>query len=258
MTAPPFDADIAACAGLVQRGDPQRFRAIMAAPVAARAVLFPLFAFNLEVARAPWVTQESMIAEMRLQWWRDAVEEIGGDGPVRRHEVVTPLSRVLVPQNIPDVDALIAMRRWDIYRDPFEDQEHFDRYIAATSGGLYAAAARALGAGTDTAARDFGWAAGVANWFLAIPELEAQKRIPLVDGSLDGVQALARRALDRLSAARSGRGTVPAAAVLPGWLTGRVLQRAVDDPRRVADGALLPSQPVQSLSLIWQASTGRW
>ena len=67
-----------ACADLVQRGDPDRFAAAMAAPVAARKVLFPLYAFNLEVARAPWVTEEPMIAEMRLQWWRDALGEIGG------------------------------------------------------------------------------------------------------------------------------------------------------------------------------------
>ncbi|MCB1311397.1 MAG: squalene/phytoene synthase family protein, partial [Sedimentitalea sp.] len=66
-------ADLDACAGLVQRGDLERFMATMAAPVAARRVLFPLYAFNLEVARAPWVTQEPVIAEMRLQWWRDAL-----------------------------------------------------------------------------------------------------------------------------------------------------------------------------------------
>jgi hypothetical protein len=65
------------------------------APVAARAPLFALYAFNLEVARAPWVTQEAMIAEMRLQWWRDTVEELGGPGPVRAHEVVAPLAEVV-------------------------------------------------------------------------------------------------------------------------------------------------------------------
>ena len=47
--------DFSACAALVERGDPGRFRATMAAPLAARRVLFPLYAFNLEVARAPWV-----------------------------------------------------------------------------------------------------------------------------------------------------------------------------------------------------------
>ena len=72
-----------ACAALVERGDPQRFRAAMAAPPEARRVLFPLYAFNVEVARAPWVTQEPMIAEMRLQWWRDALEEIAMGGRVR-------------------------------------------------------------------------------------------------------------------------------------------------------------------------------
>ena len=64
-----------ACAALVERGDPDRFAAVMAAPVAARTRLWPLYAFNLEVARAPWVTKEPMIAEMRLQWWRDVVAE---------------------------------------------------------------------------------------------------------------------------------------------------------------------------------------
>ena len=71
-----FDADLIACADIVRRADPARFQAAMAAPVAARSVLFPIYAFNVEVARAPWVTSEPMIAEMRLQWWVDALEEI--------------------------------------------------------------------------------------------------------------------------------------------------------------------------------------
>ena len=52
-----FDPDLTACAELVARADPSRFRATMAAPVAARRVLFPIYAFNTEVARAPWVTR---------------------------------------------------------------------------------------------------------------------------------------------------------------------------------------------------------
>ena len=77
-----FSPDLAACAALVQRADPDRFLAVMAAPVAARRVLFPLYAMNVEVSRAPWVTAEPMIAEMRLQWWRDALAEIAGGGAV--------------------------------------------------------------------------------------------------------------------------------------------------------------------------------
>ncbi|MFP4274898.1 MAG: squalene/phytoene synthase family protein, partial [Paracoccaceae bacterium] len=112
---------IAACALIVQRGDPARFRATMAAPPAARRVLFPLYAFNIEVARAPWVTAEPMIAEMRLQWWRDALEEIASGGPVRRHEVATPLAEVLDAQGARLLDALVDARRADIARAPFDD-----------------------------------------------------------------------------------------------------------------------------------------
>ena len=72
-----------ACAGIVERGDPERFLAIMAGPVAARRILFPIIALNIEVSRAPWVTQEAMIAEMRLQWWRDALEEVAEGKEVR-------------------------------------------------------------------------------------------------------------------------------------------------------------------------------
>ena len=71
-----YSEDVIACAKLVERGDPLRFRAVMAAPSDLRPALFTLFAFNLEVARAPWVTKEAMIAEMRLQWWHDALGEI--------------------------------------------------------------------------------------------------------------------------------------------------------------------------------------
>ncbi|MEY8838550.1 squalene/phytoene synthase family protein, partial [Cribrihabitans sp. XS_ASV171] len=104
--------DLAACAALVERADPERFRAAMAAPVAAREVLFPLYAMNVEVSRAPWVTAEPMIAEMRLQWWRDALAEIAGGGPVRRHEVVTPLAAVLAPGQAAMLDGYVEARRW--------------------------------------------------------------------------------------------------------------------------------------------------
>jgi len=42
-----------ACAALVAKGDPDRFLSAMTAPVALRGRLLTLYAFNLEVARAP-------------------------------------------------------------------------------------------------------------------------------------------------------------------------------------------------------------
>ena len=256
-----FDADLTACAALVEKADPDRFRAAMAAPVAARAVLFPLYALNVEVTRAPWVTQEPMLAEMRLQWWRDALQEIADGGPVRRHEVVTPLAGVLSPHLAAGLDEYVAVRHWDVYKDPFEDQEHFDRYITCSSGNLMVAAAQALGPAEGDVVQDFAWAVGIAGWLRAIPELEARGRIPLLDGTPEGVAALAQRALDRLQRARSNRSAVssPArAALLAGWQAEAVLIQALADPTRVGAGTLDLGEVSSRFRLAWVAASGRW
>ncbi len=255
-----FDDDLIACAAMVEKADPPRFRSVMAAPVTARAVLFPLYAFNIEAARAPWVTQEPMIAEMRLQWWRDVCEEITAGGPVRRHEVATPLARAITGAQAQVLDTLVAARRWDIYKDAFEDQAHFDRYIDETAGGLMWVAASALGPAEERVVRDAGYGAGVANWLLAVPELEARGRVPLVDGTTEGVRSLARAALDRLTRARGNRAAVSRSArpaLLAVGHADAVLRAAIADPRRVASGAL-PQPSAGGPGLAWSALTGRW
>ena len=252
--------DIAACAGLVHRGDPERFRAVMAAPVAARPRLFAIYAFNVEVSRAPWVTQEAMIAEMRLQWWRDVLEEIRAGGSVRRHEVATPLAEAVADSAV-DLDELVAARRWDIYKDPFEDEAHLHRYIAQTSGNLLLAAARALGPAPEAPLRDAGFALGVANWLRAVPALEAAGRIPLVDGRPEGVRALAQLGLEHLARARTARADIPKSvrpAMLALWQTPGILRAAQTAPARVAQGALAPSPASSRLSLMMCATMGRW
>lgn len=257
----PFDADIQACAALVQRGDPDRFVTVMAAPVDVRPQLFALYAFNVEVARAPWVTQEAMIGEMRLQWWCDALDEIAQGGPVRRHEVVTPLARVLTPDMAAQLDDLIAARRWDLYKDPFDDAAHFDRYIDATAGTLMAVAAQVLGLPDPDRVRDVAYGAGVAAWLQAVPQIEASKRIPMVDGTPAGVAALAKKALQRLQAGQGEIGALSGAArfaLLPAWMAKPILKQACAAPQRVADGALAVSEFGKKTRLMWAAATGRF
>ncbi len=256
-----FDDDVKACAALVHRADPDRFMAVMAAPVAVRPKLFPLYALNVEVARAPWVTQETMIAEMRLQWWRDALQEIAEGKAVRRHEVVTPLSQVLSPDLAATLDEYVAVRRWDIYRDPFEDEAHFDTYINHSAGSLMVAAAQVLGEADEAVLRDFGYGVGVANWFRAIPDLEARGRIPLLDGTPDGVGSLAQKALDKLQRARSNSAGVSEdarPALFAGWQAEWVLRRVVTRPERVAVGDLAQGEIRRRTSLMWSVASGRW
>jgi len=250
-----------ACATLVHKADPERFRATMATPVAARRVLFPLYAFNIEVARAPWVTQEPMIAEMRLQWWRDALEEVATGGSVRKHEVVDALTDVLDAEGAKLLDGLVAARRWDVYKDAFENAAHFDDYINATSGHLMWTAARLLGSADEAVVRDFAYGVGVSNLFRAIPLLEGRGRKPLVDGSLAGVAALARAAQTRLDAGRNARRSVSklaGAALFAGYAARPMLRRVIKDPAVVAQDAVAVSPFADSCRLLHVSLRGWW
>ncbi len=250
---------LAACAAMVERGDPDRFAATMAAPVGARSRLWPLYAFNLEVARAPRVTKEAMIAEMRLQWWRDVVAE-----PLpRAHEVAGPLHTLIHDAALPleTLDRLIAARRWDVYSDAFADRAAFDAYLDDTGAGLMWLAALALGAApqTEVTFRAFGWATGLANYLRAVPELEARGRVPLIDGRPQALQELAQDGLRcianaRQNPARLGRA---APALLVGWQTRSLLTQVARDPMAVAEGRLGQSEFSRRLGLLRAAWTGR-
>lgn len=247
---------IADCAALVERGDPDRFLAVMAAPPSARARLFPLYAFNLEVARAPWVAQEPLVAEMRLQWWRDVVENSAA-GAARAHEVAEPLHLLIREAGLPlpILDRMVAARRWDCWREPFEDRAALETYLEDTSAGLMWLAALALGApaGAEAAVRAYGRASGMAGFLAAAPELQARGRHPLPDGA--GMEELARLGLDWLATARAGRHTVPkgaAPALLAGWQAPGMLRRiAAGEPAQLSEFA-------RRGGLLWQAVTGRW
>ena len=241
-----------ACAEIVQRGDPDRFAAVMAAPTAARARLFPLYAFNLEVARAPWVSKEPMIGEMRLQWWRDVVAE---PAP-RAHEVAGPFHALIQEAALPlaVIDRLIEARIHDVYGEPFADGAAFDAYLDDTAGGLMWLAAKACGGTDEPAARALGWAMGLANFLRAVPELEARGRQPLPDGRAEAVQALAKDGLQRLAMAK---GRVPVAAALAAWQARGLLRQVVANPALVANGAMGLSEFALRGGLLWAAFTGR-
>lgn len=259
-----------ACAAIVEKGDPDRFLATMAAPVAARRVLFPIYAFNVEVTRAPWLTEEAMIAEMRLQWWADVLEEIASGGPVRRHEVTNELATVLDPEGARVLGGLVAARRWDIYKDAFEDDLHFVDYINATSGDLLWTAARLCGAGQgqegphkapndlEGMIKRYGFGVGVANWFRAIPELEARGRIPMLDGTTDGVRLQALAALRDLETARWAMSKdnmvdeATTAVLRVGWRARRTLKKAAKSPMLVARGGLEESPIQRRFGLFWR------
>ena len=130
----------------IKTADPDRFRAAQLADAAARERLMWVYTFHLELAKVPELVSEPMIGDIRYQWWRDAVEEIYSGKPIRKHEVTTPLAKVLVEADIPRfwVDKLIDGRHSDLQPETFENVDAARKYCADTSGVLAQIATRCL------------------------------------------------------------------------------------------------------------------
>jgi phytoene synthase len=104
----PLDLD-----DLVRRGDPDRWLATrFVADRERRADIVALYAFDHQLARAKRVASNPMIAEIRLAWWREAVEEIWADGRVRAHPVAQALAVVRRRRDLPPqpLEAMIDAR----------------------------------------------------------------------------------------------------------------------------------------------------
>ena len=250
-----------ACADLVKRGDRERFMATMALAPGERARVLPLYAFNLEIARAPWASPEPMIAEMRLQFWHDVLEQIAAGKPHHAHELAGPLRAVIEGQGLPlaPLQEMVAARRHDLERAPFARGGDLLAYLDATAGNLLWLAGLALGAGQgdETALRAIGRAQGLANWLRAVPVLEARGRQPLPDGRPEATADLARTGLESLAAARRLPLARPARkAALAAFMARPVLSRAMREPARAADGQLEPSEFRRRLRLLRLALIG--
>ncbi len=256
---------IDACAALVQKGDPDRFVSLMTAPAEGRAPLLVLYAFNLEIARAPWLARESMIAEMRLQFWDDVIAGALEGRAAPPHEVAAPLADLVARGALPaDLlrDMIEARRRHAL--DPALDEgERLTWFLDETSGHLMWLAAHLLGAPPEAqpVVRDQAYASGFAALLLAVPALNRAGKAPFAATSERALGQVAASALARLKQARAARTYVPKrahAALRAGFFAAPVLRRAIGDPARIAAGTLGQSDFRKRLRLIRLELTSRW
>ena len=250
------------CAEMVRKQDPERFLSAMTAPPEKRGELMVIYAFNLELARIPWVSKEPMIAEMRLQWWRDILEEIFAGKVEETHEVAKPLGRIINLHNLPRevFERMIDARVWDIYTEPHKDITAFERYIRDTAGGVMLLTAMVLA--TDVPQEDIlelGHAHGTSLLLRAVPALDQLGRRPLVDRDAVEIGNLAEKSLHTYEQARKRLRRVDK-QILPalrsGWLARGVLRKASSNPNNVLHGGLEPSQAGMRFSLMVKTALG--
>jgi len=170
---PPMPDAFAHCEELVRAADKDRFLASLFAPERRRGALFALYAFNVEVARVRELVHNPAAGEIRLQWWRDALERPGA-GEARANPVAAAFLDTIVRFRLPlqSVMDLIEARSFDLYNDPMPTLAALEGYAAKTSAVLLEFAAQILdGRQGDVAmaAHDGGIAFALAGLLRAFP-----------------------------------------------------------------------------------------
>ena len=157
---------------LVRKQDYDRYIAALFAPEAVRPDLVALYAFNYEVAKTAETVRNPVAGQIRLQWWRERVEEIYSGKPART-EIVTALANAVARHGLERslFEDLIDARECDLDPAPFADLPRLEAYADTTSGNLMRLAARVLGAGEtlDENAREAGIAYAMTGMLRALP-----------------------------------------------------------------------------------------
>jgi len=168
---------------IARSGDPDRTLAALFSPREARADLFALYAFNVELARIAELVSEPELGAIRLQWWREALER-AAKGEATGHPVADALGATLAQGKLsPErIAALIDARAFDIETKIMPDWNALEAYLGDTAGALFALGAESLGARGPSlapAASQAGLAYGLTGLMRALPVHVASGRIYL-------------------------------------------------------------------------------
>lgn len=281
MTGP----DHSYCIEQVRRHDRDRYLTCLFAPADRREALFALYAFNLEVAKTAEIVSEPMIGRIRLQWWREAIDNIYAGAPAAHH-VVGPLHAAIAGHGLPrePFEQLIDAREADLDGEPPATLDALESYADATSSGLLQLALDILGEHGEPArqaARYVGIAYAMAGLLRAIPFHARQKRLYLPGevirdagvgiGDLfelrpsaalnAAVERVAARAQDHLARARALRAQVPRTA-LPALLPAALAQLHLKALRTSGYDPFAPAvqrnRPGRVWRLAWRSLRGRF
>ena len=234
------ESDTAYCAALARAEDRDRFLAAQFASPPARARLLALLALNAEIARVPRAAREPLLAEMRLQWWYEAVLAVLAGKPPPRQPALAAFARAAAGAGLvaEPFERLIVAHARDLTANPLRDAADAENHAEALSGALAQAALALLGV-TDETARRAARAAGIAHALVG-----------LVGAGGNPVRDLIR---ERIAEARTDAASIPRAA-LPVllWATAAEIRL-----RRLDRGKTLPP-PWLPLQLAWRAWRGRY
>ncbi len=271
-------------ADALRRYDRDRFLTALFAPADRRPAVIALYAFNHEIAKTREIVSEPLLGRIRLQWWREAVDEAYRGGTVRAHEVMTPLAAAIRKHGLSreHFDAMIDARELDLADEPPASLAALEDYCAATSGRLQRLVLEVLETrdqDASEAAHEIGIAYALVGLIRAMPfhararrhyvPAEIAKEVGLDLGTLlelkpspalaAAVTRLASRARLHLASARSRR---PPRTALPALLPARIAAGYLRDIEMVGANIFDPRLAARAsrtvLRLAWGAATRRY
>jgi 15-cis-phytoene synthase len=168
-------------------GEPDRYLAALLAPEPPRQALLVLAAFAAEVARIAWAVREPAMGEIRLHWWRDALD---APAELSTGSEVADAARSIARSDAQLATLLHAMidgHAAQLGAQGFLGEDAFWEFVWKTEGAQFAAAAHVLsgsGEAVARAARTAGEAYGVARIMFTLPRSLAVGRLPLPQSRL--------------------------------------------------------------------------
>ena len=161
--------DIAYSEALLRDLDRDRWLACLFAPAEHRPGLFALYAFNCEIARIRDAVSGPLPGEVRLQWWRDLMDDAargGASGNPIAAALIATVERYRLPR--PALGALIDAHTHDLYDDLLPTVTDLEGYCGETASALFRLASLILADGGDPGSADLAGHAGVAHGVTAI------------------------------------------------------------------------------------------
>ncbi|MEO0392156.1 MAG: phytoene/squalene synthase family protein [Pseudomonadota bacterium] len=268
--------------------DPDRFLATMFAPAAHREGLWVLLAVNYEIAKTRDTVSDPMIGQIRLQWWREAIDEAYAGTP-KQHQLVEPLA-ALLPRygwSQQQFDRLIDTREADLQGESPADLAALEAYACDSSYPLIFLMAQTLGVDigegnqVSEALSYLATAYAIAGILRAMAFTLNERYVPLPQDMMAAhgtsasriadfphddqlrplIKRVAENAESHLQQARAMRQYIPR-SLRPLCLLGVSVQQTLNRLQArdydVLDQDVVAASPLQPLAYYWANLTGRW
>ncbi|MBM3504117.1 MAG: hypothetical protein FJX65_09605 [Alphaproteobacteria bacterium] len=269
------EADAADCLQQLRTDDYDRYLCTVLAPPSQRAGLAALYALNLDVAKIREQVHEPMLGQIRLQWWREAVDELKAGRPRSQ-----PALRVLAQTgaaatlDIGVLQKLLDAREQDFRPEALATLSDLVTYAADTGGALQRLALGLLGESepeVTTAGEAVGTAWALIGLVRAVPFHVASGRPVLaqdlvlraglaVSDIAPGSAALSRAVAEVMAVAtpmlRQGRMVRAPRQALPVMMLGRLARQYARAIERAGYDPFAPQLALSPLRRQWSVVLG--